>query len=48
MKNLYTSKNDARRAYIQAKKEYMEAPTSDNWIAFCKAKRNCMLLGIII
>lgn len=38
----------ARTAYKTAKETYMREPNNENWIAFCMAKRECMMLGVII
>ena len=39
-------KNNALNKYREARKAYLENKTNDNWIKFCNAKRECMLLGI--
>lgn len=41
-------KNKARENYNEAKQEYLKNQSNENWIKFCKAKRLCMLLGVII
>lgn len=41
-----TNKYKALKNYKEAKENYLQARTSDNWIKFCDAKRVCMLLGI--
>ena len=41
-------KLEAKKKYIEARNNYMANRTNENWIAFCDAKRACMLLGIII
>lgn len=41
-------KNEAKRNYIEARNNYLKNRTNENWIAFCNAKRNCMLIGVII
>ena len=44
----YLSKETALREYKEAKKNYLENMTNDNWVKFCDAKTNCMKLGIRI
>ena len=44
----YTSKETALREYKEAKKNYLENMTNENWLKFCDAKTNCMKLGIRI
>ena len=34
--------------YKELKKAYLENRTNENWIKFCNAKKECMLLGIRI
>ena len=41
-------KNEAKINYIEARNNYIENRTNENWIAFCEAKRVCMLLGVLI
>ena len=48
MKDLIKSKENALKAYKDAKKAYLENMTSENWKAFCDAKIVCMKLGVII
>lgn len=48
IKDLQARKADALEAYKAAKKAYIEDMNRENWIAFCKAERNCMLLGVRI
>lgn len=43
-----TDKENALNVYKKAKKAYLENRTSENWIAFCNAKTNCMRLGVRI
>lgn len=38
----------AKEAYKESKKKYMETMIKADWVAFCKAKRTCMMLGVII
>ncbi len=38
----------ARATYSDAKARYLETMSNTDWIAFCDAKRACMLLGVII
>lgn len=45
---LATDKAKALEIYKEAKKAYFENRTNENWITFCNAKRNCMLLGVRI
>lgn len=45
---MYMSKEEALNNYKEAKKEYLENRTNENWVAFCEAKTNCMRLGIRI
>ena len=44
----YTSKEIALREYKEAKKNYLENMTNENWVKFCDAKTTCMKLGIRI
>ena len=44
----YISKETALREYKEAKKNYLENMTNDNWVKFCDAKTTCMKLGIRI
>lgn len=48
MKNLDQKKADAKQAYKEARKAYLSNMNSENWRAFCDAKRVCMQLGVII
>lgn len=43
-----TNREEAKKAYRETKAAWHENPTNENWIAFCIAKRTCMLLGIRI
>ena len=45
---MYTNKEEALRIYKEAKEKYLSDMTDANWIAFCKAKTNCMKLGVRI
>lgn len=38
----------AKEAYKAAKESYFKNRTTENWIKFCDAKKECMLLGIRI
>ena len=38
----------ALEAYKAAKARYTESMAQPDWIAFCNAKRVCMLLGVTI
>ena len=42
------SKIKALEIYKEAKMNYLQDMNEENWIAFCDAKKECMLLGIII
>lgn len=48
MSTLEIKKEKALNIYKEAKKAYLEDMTNENWIAFCEAKRTCMLLGVRI
>ncbi len=48
MMNLQESKKNALQAYKEAKNNYLQNMTPENWKAFCDAKINCMKLGVII
>jgi len=43
-----TDKDKALNNYREAKIAYLENRTNENWVKFCNAKRECMLLGIRI
>ena len=45
---LEAQKIEALETYKNAKKRYLETLSQSDWIAFCNAKRNCMLLGVRI
>lgn len=45
---LAEKKAQAKAAYEAAKNRYTETMSKADWIAFCDAKRVCMLLGVII
>lgn len=45
---LTEKKAQAKAAYEAVKARYMETMDKADWIAFCDAKRACMLLGVII
>lgn len=38
----------AKEAYKAAKENYIKNRTTENWIKFCDAKKECMLLGVRI
>lgn len=48
MMNLQESKKNALQAYKEAKNNYLQNMTAENWREFCEAKMNCMRLGVII
>ena len=48
MTDLIKSKENALKAYKEAKKAYLENMTRENWKAFCNSKIVCMRLGVII
>lgn len=43
---LEARKTKALEEYKKARENHMKNATNENWIAFCNAKRNCMLLGV--
>ena len=45
---LNEKKAEAKSKYIASKARYMETMDKADWIAFCEAKRECMLLGVKI
>lgn len=45
---LNKKKAEAKAKYIAAKARYMETMDKADWVAFCEAKRECMLLGVRI
>lgn len=55
MKNLQTAKSEASAAYKLAKAAFMETVSRENikgdaakWAEFCRAKADCMRLGVRI
>ena len=48
MKNIEQKKADAKQAYKEAKKAYLENMSNENWKTFCDTKKACMMLGVII
>ena len=44
----YINKNEALNNYKEAKKNYLENTSKENWIKFCDAKTVCMKLGVRI
>lgn len=48
MKNVEQKKADAKQAYKEAKKAYLENMSNENWKTFCDTKKACMMLGVII
>lgn len=55
MKNLTERKTSALEAYREARDDWFATVSRKNlhgdqekWIAFCDAKKNCMLLGVRI
>lgn len=45
MKSLDEKKSEAIKEYKEAKQAYIENQSNENWIRFCNAKRNCMMIG---
>ena len=45
---MYMSKEEALANYKQAKKNYLDNNTYENWIIFCNARTICMRLGVRI
>lgn len=45
---LTEKKELAKEAYKAAKAKYLETMSKQDWVAFCDAKKACMLLGVII
>ena len=39
---------EAKESYKVAKESYLKNRTNENWIKFCDAKKECMLLGVRI
>ena len=48
MKNIEQKKADAKQAYKEAKKAYLENMSNENWKTFSDTKKACMMLGVII
>ena len=48
MNDLKEKKENALKAYKEAKERYNEEMNETNWKKFCDARRNCMLLGVRI
>lgn len=48
MVNLEESKKNALQDYKEAKNNYLQNMTPENWKTFCDAKTKCMRLGVII
>ena len=46
--SMYMSKEEALANYKQAKKNYLDNNTYENWIIFCDARTICMRLGVRI
>jgi hypothetical protein len=42
------NREEVLAVYSLARKNYLENTTNENWVIFCKARRDCMLLGIRI
>lgn len=45
---LKEQKANALKIYKEAKENYFNDASKENWITFCEARRNCMLLGVRI
>lgn len=45
---LEEKKAQAKTEFNRTRGEYLVSGTKEAWIAFCEAKRLCMLLGVII
>lgn len=45
---LEQKKTEALKKYKEAKENYLNSPSKENWIKFCDAKANCMRLGVRI
>lgn len=43
-----SDRQEILKQYKTAKENYLNNRTQENWIKYCNAKRNCMLLGIIL
>lgn len=48
MKELEVKKATALENYKESKKNYIDNMNKGNWIAFCNAKKECMMLGVRI
>lgn len=48
MESLNQEKAAALETYKSAKTRYLETMDKEDWKKFCDAKRNCMMLGVII
>ena len=38
----------AKESYKVSKESYLKNRTTENWVKFCDAKKECMLLGVRI
>lgn len=47
-KMLELDKKKALENYKEAKKQYLQNMTSENWVIYCETKKACMLLGVRI
>ena len=47
-KEMNEKKNEALKAYKEAKKQVLENRNETTWKAYCEAKKACMMLGIRI
>ena len=45
---IMSDKAQTKEIYKQAKDKYLQTGSQEDWISFCEARRNCMLLGIRI
>jgi hypothetical protein len=45
---LEKDKKQALADYNKAREEYLKNRSNGNWVRFCDAKRNCMMLGVLI
>ena len=43
--DLQTEKAKALAIYKLEKMDYLQNRSDENWLKFCEAKKNCMLLG---
>lgn len=48
MSKLEESKKKALENYKKAKQAYIDNMSSENWIAYCDTKTECMRLGVRI